>query len=80
MTLDDQNSIFLLPYRHIPKPIMPEYATVHDTSYLCSGTIRPRLIFTKAASKGIHQIDHVQEWKRESILEMKEAMKGAVKK
>lgn len=43
----------------------------------CS-TVRTSLVFTKAASKGLHWIDHVQEWKRASIIVMEEAMMGAV--
>ncbi|MBK6761488.1 MAG: PD-(D/E)XK nuclease family protein [Ignavibacteria bacterium] len=59
---------------------MCTYAWLCLRSYPECSTVRTRLVFTKAASKGLHQIDHVQEWKREDMEEMEGAMMEAVKK
>lgn len=59
---------------------MCTYAWLCLRSYSECSTVRTRLVFTKAASKGLHQIDHVQEWKRENMEEMEGEMMEAVRK
>lgn len=59
---------------------MCTYAWLCLRSYSKCSTVRTRLLFTKAASKGLHKIDHVQEWKRENMKEMEEEMMKAVEK
>lgn len=59
---------------------MCTYAWLCLRSYPSCSTVRTRLVFTKAASKGLHKIDHVQEWKRENMKEMEEGMMKALTK